>query len=177
MRELLYFALAASILGAVFIVSLIELILTIRRRKVQEELEEQVRKLRTHYKTSDNNLVLDDEQTNQDTQKQLETITARSSAELDQEKKDYQTQLQNLQDTTGKELASAQARAKKLEKEARMKADEYLASRQNEVEQQLMNLVMAVTKKVLPSGITYDMQKSLVMQALQDVKAEKESVA
>jgi flagellar biosynthesis/type III secretory pathway protein FliH len=54
-----------------------------------------------------------------------------------------------------------------------MKAEEYLATRQKEVEADLMNLVMHVTKKVLPKGISYEAHKDLVVAALRDVKIEK----
>ena len=57
-----------------------------------------------------------------------------------------------------------------MQAEAELKAEEYLASRKAEVEQELMNLVMSVTKKVLPEGLNYDAQKELVMHALQDAK-------
>ena len=47
-----------------------------------------------------------------------------------------------------------------------------LATRQKEVESDLMDLVMSVTKKVLPDSLTYDVQKQLVLDALRDVKSE-----
>jgi len=172
MRELFFFAVGASIVGTVFFVSLAELIYTIRRRKVHEDLEARLQEFKTTYTESMNKLVSEDESKIEAAEK----IAKEASSTIEKEKeaitKEYQAEIEELQANSEKALASAKARAKKLEEEAKLKAEEYLNARKKEVEQELMDLVIAVTKKVLPAGISYETQKDLVLKALQDVKAE-----
>lgn len=172
MRALFIFAIGASIVGIVFFVSLIELILTIRRRKAQHELEAKIKELKTTYNESVNKLVLEGEGKLEETEKQVADLAGQAESTKVQVTTEYEAKLEKLQKDADKEVAAAKARAKKLEAEAKLKAEEYLASRKDEVEHDLMDLVMSVTKKVLPQGLDYTMQKELVLEALRDVKAE-----
>lgn len=173
-REILFFAVAASILGTVFLVSLIELIFTIRRRRVHRHIQEQIKAIRAQYNNSINQLVLEDESKIESTEKELAQATSQVQEEKIALEKNYKEKIDSITQKSKKALEAAKARAKKLEEEAELKADEYLQSRQKEVEEELMNLVIAVTKKVLPAGISYEIQKELVIQALKDLKTGNE---
>ncbi|HSI20668.1 MAG TPA: hypothetical protein VLA04_03095 [Verrucomicrobiae bacterium] len=172
MRDIFIFALGASIVGTIFLVALIELIFTIRRRKVHNELESKIKELKTTYNESVNKLVIDGESKLVETEEQVKSLSGQAEATKEEVTKEYEDKLKKLQEETEKELAHAKARAKKLEQEAKLKAEDYLATRKKEVENDLMDLVMSVTKKVLPDGLGYEIQKQLVLEALRDVKAE-----
>lgn len=172
MRELLFFAILACIAGIIFFVSLLELIFTTRRRKVNEELQAKLKELRATYNTSVNKMVLEDEAKIEEAEKQAELAAQKVEEEKKALEADYQAQIADITADSRKALDTAKAKAKKLEQEAHQKAEAYLAERQKEVEEELMNLVISVTKKVLPEGISYDAHKELVMQALRDVRIE-----
>lgn len=176
MNELYFFLLLSSIIGGVFFVSLFELILTIRRRKVHEELEEQIHTLKTHYNQQINELVLKDDSDIVSSEEQAQEVLSTSEQEQSEIEEAYKARLKSLEKKSEKALEAAEEKARLLEEQAEMQAEEYLRTRQDEVERELMNLVMAVTKKVLPKTLTYDIQKKLVLDAMRDVKTEKENV-
>ena len=154
--------------------SVIELILTARRRHIGEELEKHIKDLKANYNTSLNRVVLEDEAKMEELEKQAESTQETASPDKDALAAEYEAKLAQVTAKSEKAVEAAQAKAKKLEEEAKLKASEYLAERQKEVEDELMELVLNVTKKVLPQGITYQGQSELVLQALRDVRLEKE---
>jgi flagellar biosynthesis/type III secretory pathway protein FliH len=172
MRQIFIFAIGASIVGIVFFVSLIELIITIRRRKAHHALEARIKELKTTYNESVNHLLIEGEGKLEETEKQVTDISGKVEGEKAQITTEYEAKLEKLKEEADKEVAHAKARAKKMEEEAKLKAEEYLASRKDEVEHDLMDLVMSVTKKVLPESLDYQAHKELVLEALRDVRSE-----
>lgn len=177
MREIVLFAFGASIAGTVFLVSLIELVLTVRRRKMNQEIEAKVKELRSYYNDSVNELVIKGDAEIIAATENVEDLNDKLQTQTSSIEQQYQEKIDALTAQSKKELEAAKAKAKKLQQEAKIQADDYLQSRQKEVEQDLMNLVISVTKKVLPSSLSYEVQKELVMDALRDVKSESESAS
>lgn len=171
MREVLIFAVGASVVGTIFLVSLIELLFTIRRRKVHQDIEQKIKEMKTSYNESINKMVIEEEQKLEEADKQVEVMSQQLNTDKVQIEEDFKEKIDDIKSTSEKALATAKAKAKKLEQEAHLKAEEYLESRKKEVEEELMNLVLSVTKKVLPEGLTYEAHKELVMNALKDVRA------
>ena len=64
-------------------------------------------------------------------------------------------------------------RSRQIEEESKQKAEKYLSDQKAEVEEKMVDLVMNVTKKVLSKTLTYDDQKELIEQALDEVEGEK----
>lgn len=170
MREIFFFAIGATLAGTLFLVSVVELFFIIRRRKVREELEHKLQELKAGYNQSVNQLVMEEESKMEEADKQVEAAHHEVEEQKEELTKHYQEELKKVESESKEALEHAKAKAKKLEDEAKMKAEAYLETRKTEVEQELMNLVMNVTKKVLPEGLTYEVQKELVMHALQDAK-------
>jgi flagellar biosynthesis/type III secretory pathway protein FliH len=164
MRQIFIFAIGASIVGIVFFVSLIELIITIRRRKAHHALEARIKELKTTYNESVNHLLIEGEGKLEETEKQVTDISGKVEGEKAQITTEYEAKLEKLKEEADKEVAHAKA--------AKLKAEEYLASRKDEVEHDLMDLVMSVTKKVLPESLDYQAHKELVLEALRDVRSE-----
>lgn len=173
--SLLLFAVGLALSSAVFLVALLELLFTVQRRRITRKLEEEIKGLKANYNTSLNKLVLEDDAKLEEADKTAESVKTQVEAEKKLLADEYQKKLDSITQKSDKELDTAQAKAHKLQREAKMKADEYLHDRQKEVEQELMDLVIAVTKKVLPQGINYEGQKELVKHALQELRSEKES--
>lgn len=171
MREVLIFAVGASVVGTIFLVSLIELLFTIRRRKVHQDIEQKIKEMKTSYNESINKMVLEEEQKLEEADKQVEEMSQQLNTDKEQIEEEFKEKIDDIKSSSEKALANAKAKAKKLEQEAHLKAEEYLESRKKEVEEELMNLVLSVTKKVLPEGLTYEAHKELVMSALKDVRA------
>ena len=86
---------------------------------------------------------------------------------------EHDAQIKALREKSHKALEKAEEKAHKLEHDAKQQAEEYLEKRKKEVEAELMDLVIKVTKKVLPEGLTYEAHKELVVQALRDVRTDK----
>ncbi|CAN5129775.1 hypothetical protein BH11PAT4_BH11PAT4_1180 [soil metagenome] len=170
MRELILFAAGASIAATIFLVAALELVFTIRRRKLHEQLDAKVKEMKSNYNQSVNQLVMEEEQKLQEADQHVETVTTKAEEDKQSIESDFKARMEKLEEETQKALDKAKEHAKKLEAEAKLKAEEYLESRKDEVEQELMNLVMSVTKKVLPQSLTYDIQKQLVINALKDAK-------
>lgn len=173
MRELFFFATTASLSLTVFIVAVIELYFTRHRRKLQENLDQKVKELKVSYNTQLNQLVLEDEKKLEEAEEKVGDLTELEKNEKKKLEKEYKEKLEKITAQSEKALTQAKEKAKELEKEAENRAETYLKNRQKEVEEDLMNLVMSVTKKVLPQGITYQIHKELVLSALQDVKKEE----
>jgi flagellar biosynthesis/type III secretory pathway protein FliH len=171
MREVFIFAAGASVVGTIFLVSLIELFFTRKRRKIREELDLKVKEMKASYNESINKMVLEEEEKLEEADKQVETMTKQMTTEKTHAEEEFKEKIDEVKSHSDKAIAKAKARAKELEHEAHQKAEEYLESRKKEVEQELMNLVLSVTKKVLPAGLTYETHKELVMEALKDVRA------
>lgn len=176
MRGLIVFVVGAAVSGTFFCVSFIELLLTIRRRKAQAELDQHIKELKASYNEQLNRVVLEDEAKLEELEEKA-TNEVSTDTERDILKTEYEAKLAEVTAKSNKAVDAAKAKAKKLEQEAKLQADEYLAERQQEVEEELMDLVLSVTKKVLPEGITYEGQKELVLQALRDVRLDKDSKA
>jgi F0F1-type ATP synthase membrane subunit b/b' len=172
MSQLLIFSAAAALLATVFLVSLLELIFTIKRRKVHEGLQRQIKDLKASYNESINQLVIQDDATITTAEQQVTTLTSSLTGEKETLEKTYKTQLEEVTASSKKALEAAKKRADKVRQEAEAEANDYLASRKQEVEEELMNLVIEVSKKVLPKGISYEAQKELVMEALRDVQTD-----
>lgn len=164
------FAAGASLAATIFLVAALELIFTVRRRKLHEQLDSKVKEMKANYNQSVNQLVIEEEQKLQEADQQVETVTSKAEEEKSQIELEFTERMKKLEAETEKALAKAKEHAKKLEQEAKLKAEEYLESRKDEVEQELMNLVMSVTKKVLPQSLTYEIQKELVINALKEAK-------
>jgi len=172
MRELFFFAVGASIVGTIFFVSLVELIYTIRRRKVNEGLNERLKEIRASYTDNARKLYTEEETKLHSAEEKVTGASEEIAKEKQLVVEEYEEKIDKLEESSEKALATAKAKAKKLEEEAKLRAEEYLNARKKEVEQELMDLVIAVSKKVLPEGITYDGHKELVIKALDDIKAE-----
>jgi len=172
MKEIFIFALGASVSGAIFLVALLELIFTVRRRKIREGLEIKLQELKAAYNQSVNQMVLDEEGKLAAAEKEIEEAHTIVETEKETITKEYEEQIKELEKHSSTALLKAKEKAKRLEEEAKMKAENYLETRKTEVEQELMNLVMNVTKKVLPESLSYDLQKELVIRALEDAKTE-----
>ena len=170
MQDILIFGIGAVLAGTVFLISLIELFFTVRRRKVNQQIADQIKALKVSYNQSVNQMVHEDENRLQDADKTLEELTSHSDGERKDIEAAYKAKIAQLEAKSEKALSRAEEHAHKMEDEARMKAEEYLEMRKKEVEAELMNLVLTVTKKVLPEGLDYTVQKELVMRALQDAK-------
>jgi hypothetical protein len=175
MRELAAFFVIACLSGAVLLVSIVELIFTVRRRKVHESLERQLKELKAAYNESINKLVLEGDSKLTETEQQLEEVNGQTTAVKEQLEQDHAAEIKDLKEKSRKALEKAQERARALENEAKEQAGAYLEKRKKEVEEELMNMVITVVKKVLPDGITYEGHKELVAQALNDIKADKGS--
>lgn len=173
MRDILFFAIGASIVGTIFLVSIIELIFTIRRRKIMAELNTKMVEMKEQYGQTITSIT--------ETEKELEKKEAKKikdlRTKLDEEKtafeKEYEEKLKDITTKNLRSVNSAKALASRMKKEAELEAGEYLAKRKKEVEQELMNLVISVSKKVLPEGISYDAQKELVKRALEEIQEKK----
>ena len=170
---LFFFLSIATISATVFFVSFLELVLTYRRRRIDAELILKQREMRAQYNLSLNQIVLssdakllalEKERNNISEQYQTEQSSLTANAELSTKRE---------LDQSHKELERAKKRAKKMEGIAEQKADEYFKTRQTEVEAELMDLVLKVTKEVLPESLEYNAHKELVMQALQQVRSEE----
>lgn len=172
MRELFFFAIGVSLAFTVLVVSIVELIFTVKRRKAAHEVEQKIKQMKADYNASINALVLEDEKKLEEAEEKGESVETQAKQQEEELKAEFETKLDAITKDSTKALDTAKARAKKLEAEARQKADEYMKNRQQEVEEELMNLVLSVTKKVLPAGISYENHKELVMQALREVKLQ-----
>lgn len=170
MREIFLFAVGASIVGTVFFISLIELIFTIQRRKANAELEAKLQELKGTYTEQVNNLVMEEEEKIEEVEEEVKQVSEQLAKEKEVIESQYKTQIADITSDSKKSLEAAKQKAKRLEHEAKLKAEEYLSTRKQEVEEDLMNLVLSVTKKVLPEGLTYEVQKELVLAALKDVR-------
>jgi hypothetical protein len=170
MREIIFFAAASSLLAAIFLVSLIELIFTVKRNRVNFQLQNQIKEMKAAYNGQINQIVLE-EGDKLDNADQLTSEIESEKAKLEQE---YQDKIDGITAKSQKSLEKARERARSLEKDARQEAEDYLKSRQKEVENDLLNLVISVSKKVLPEGISYQDQKKLVIHALEELKEETE---
>jgi flagellar biosynthesis/type III secretory pathway protein FliH len=173
MHETLFFIITAYVSGTVLLLSLIELGLNVRRQRAERELQESIRKMKAHYNKSINDLVLTGDAKLEEVEKQVKEAGSTIIQEKSAIEQSYQEKIEAITKESDKALESAKARAKRLEQGAKEQADDYAQKRQKEVEAELMDLVIAVTRKVLPEGLTYDIQKELVMHALRDVQAQK----
>lgn len=173
MRELLVFFIIACLAAGVLLVSLVELAFTVRRRKAQESLEAQLKDLRAAYNESVNKLVLEGDSKLTDTDQQLEDLNGARDTDKEELSAEHKKELDALREKSRKALEKAEEKAHRLEAEAKVSADAYMNQRRKEVEAELMDLVITVSKKVLPKGISYEVHKELVTQALNDVNASK----
>lgn len=170
----LFFLLIATLAGTIFLLALIELLFTRQRRKVNKQLQEQLHAIKVSYNESINKIVLEADAKSEDSGKDSsQALLAKQKEAAAKLEITYKEELEKAAHSQDQALAKAKARAKQLEAEAKQRADEYLASRQKEVEADLMDLVLHVTKKVLPETLTYDIHKELVLQALREVQLAK----
>ena len=172
-REILFFTAITYISGTIFLVALIELAFTVQRRKANNRLQHSYKEIKARFNQSINTIVLRDDAELEEAEKEVEEISTHVSEEKATIEKSFQDQIEELTKESNKALEAAKAKAKRLEQVAKIQADDYLRDRQKEVESELMNLVISVTKKVLPEGISYAGQKDLVMKALADIQTEK----
>jgi flagellar biosynthesis/type III secretory pathway protein FliH len=177
MREIFLFAMGASIVGTVFLVSLIELIFTIQRRRTHSEYESKVKQLKEQFNTSINQVVLEDSEKLDEVEDKLSHLSKELKTQKKEIKKTYEEKIDDLTEAREAAIAEAKEHIKKVEKDAEMKAERYLQKRQKEVEEELVGLVISVTKKVLPESLTYNAQKELVMKALASVRTESDGTA
>lgn len=177
MRDILFFAIGASLVGTVFLVSLAELLFTLRRRKMHTELEGKLKEMKASLNQTINQLVMEDEKKIAETEKQAEETKAKLEAERQALEAAYQDKLKQITDHSREELSAARARAHRMQEQAELKAEEYLSGRKREVEKELMQIVLSVSRKVIPKGISYEAQRELVMRALRDLNIEKQQPA
>lgn len=170
---LLFFITGAVLTGTIFLVSFLELLFTIRRRKVQDELQLKVKQMKETYNQSINKVVLEEDAKVEEAEKQLAATTTQAAEEKQRLETIYRQEVEEATHDSKAALEKARARAKKLEEEAKLQADEYLAGRKKQVEAELMDLVIHVTKKVMPHGLNYQLHKELVLDALRDIKVPK----
>ena len=172
MREIVIFASIASLAATIFLVALFELIFSVRRRKVMLAVELKVKEMKQSYTEQTNTLMQEQELKLQEAELKAETALQEAETVKSSSASELKERMSKLRATAAKEVDRAKEHAKAMEQEAERKADEYLESRKEEVEQELLSLVMSVTRKVIPTGISYDVHKELVMRALQDAKTE-----
>lgn len=172
MREIVIFAGIASLAATVFFVALLELIFTTKRAKVVGELTEKVKEIRQSFTVQTNALVQEQEAKLSEAEAKVQAATAEAEEAKKATEAELKAKLAKVKSSSAKEVERAREHAREMEKEAERKADEYLESRKEEVEQELLNLVINVTRKVIPDGISYDVHKELVMRALLDAKTE-----
>ena len=172
MNTLLFFLVCATLAATIFLLALIELAFTVRRRKTERQLRDQLHAIKTSYNESINRVVLETDAKQETKTDTGDTATAQK-AQAAKTEATHKEQIELALHSQDQALAKAKARAKLLESQAKVAADEYLAARQKEVESELMDLVMHVTKKVLPETLTYEIHKELVLQALREVQLTK----
>ncbi len=170
MSDMLIFIIGAYVSGTVFVVAVIELIFTLRRRKANRELQQAIKQMKSHYNQSINKLVLEDDAQIQKVEEEIQTSSQQLESQKEELEAAHQAKIDELTAQSEKALDAAKAKAKRLQEEAKVQADEYLRSRQKEVEDELMDLVISVTRRVLPEGLDYTIQKELVTQALKDLQ-------
>ena len=169
---ILIFITIAVIAATVFAVSLLELFLTSRRLRIEAGLRRQISDLKSQYNLNLNRIVLEDDAKLSEVDKQIAILSEHSQSEETPAASLAETSAQTELEQSRKELERAKQRAKKSDEIAHQKADDYFKTRQAEVENELMDLVIDVTKRVLPEGLTYEVHKELVLQALQQVRSE-----
>jgi flagellar biosynthesis/type III secretory pathway protein FliH len=170
MRELLFFLIGASIAGSIFLVSLVELVFTVRRRRIEEALSIQMDELKNRYSSTLEQVTTTEEAKVVEAEKAVDAVRGQVADERKNLETAHAEELAKVKEVAEKELSAAKTKAKNLEQKAKLQAEEYLATRQREVEEDLMNLVLDVTKRVLPESLTYEIQRDLVLQALREVK-------
>lgn len=169
---ILIFITIAVVAATVFAVSLLELFLTSRRLRIEAGLRRQISDLKSEYNLSLNRIILEDDAKLSEVETQIAALSEQDQNKPNPEVAAAESSAQAELEQSRKELERAKQRAKKSDEIARQKADDYFKTRQAEVENVLMDLVIDVTKKVLPDGLTYEVHKELVLQALQQVRSE-----
>ena len=172
MKELLFFGIGASVAGGIFVVALVELLFSRKRKKVEHEIKEQIDGLKESYSTTLGQVTTQDAEKLSAARKEVDAIKSSLGKEKEDLEAKYKAELDEALADSQKELESAKAKAKKLQEQAKLQADEYMASRTKEVEDELVGLVLDVTKRVLPGTLTYEIHKELVLQALRDVRGD-----
>jgi flagellar biosynthesis/type III secretory pathway protein FliH len=172
-QSLLIFVAIAALAGAVFGIAFIELIFTSRRRKADTELHWQIKDLKAAYTAEINRLVVEETDELDEMDDKLASVSTADTAAQEALVTGYQEQLAKLDKESREALARAKAKARKLELEAKESADDYLTERKKEVEADLMDLVLHVTRQVLPATLTYDVQKQLVLEALREIELKE----
>jgi flagellar biosynthesis/type III secretory pathway protein FliH len=172
-RDILFFIAFSYISGIVFVLAFIELILTVKRRKAAEQMEHSFKEIKARFNQTINKIVLDDDSKIEIAEKETEDVQSHLSEEKASIEKSFQEKIDAMTAESQKALSAAKAKAAAMEQSAKKEASSYLQSRQKEVEEELMNLVISVTKKVLPEGISYEGHKELVTKALRDVQTKK----
>jgi flagellar biosynthesis/type III secretory pathway protein FliH len=164
------FAIGASIAGAIFLVSLVELILTVRRRKIKESLEKKLADLKAAYNMSVSQLTLEKSTESEKLSQIEQQLTEKFTAEKTELEKDLHSKVSEVEKKANQALNRAKEKAKALQAEAQLKAEEYLEKRRDEVEDDLQELVLSITKRVLPEGLTYEVHRDLIAAALKEAK-------
>lgn len=172
MRDILLFAIGASVVGTVFFVSLIELIFTVKRRKTLIEIEKKAKEMKAQFNDSINQMTLAESTKMQEADAKIEALNQQINDEKARLEQEYQTKMKEANEIHEDSLRKAKERARKMHQEAEKSASEYLSNRRREVEQELVQLVISVSKKVLPADISYEAQKELVMRALHEIKKQ-----
>lgn len=173
MSEVLIFSLGTTVILTIFLVTLIEFVLSHGRKgesekeetdheKIEEEHKKELADLKKKYETK----LKEAEKAATDAPLDV------SKAEEDDMAKKYEAQIAEMTSSNEKELEKAKEKIKKMEADAKIEVEEYMNARESEVEDQLMELVLSVTKRVLPDGLTYEIQKELVSSALQEARSE-----
>ena len=155
----------AILFGTIFLVALIELLLNSRKIRLEGEIRSKIDTLKNSY--SERISALAAEKISY-----LDALAKQPVEKIDTYalEAEYEEKLAHITASDHKQLERAQDKAKKLEAQAKLQADQYLDERKKQVEAELVELVLHVTKKVLPEGLTYSIQKELVIKALQEAE-------
>lgn len=105
--------------------------------------------------------------------KQLHRIAA--NLEI-QAKEEYTRLVQAANDQAQEILKEAKQEAQAIKSKADEEFDDYRQKRQQEIEADMVRLVMSVTQKVIKKSLTPQDHQNLILQSLEEVKAQKEKM-
>lgn len=171
MNSLLIFLIGAIVSAAVLVVSGVELVLSVQRRKKIEALTQQITEIKAQYTAELNKLTLKEDEVLDAKEDEIEALKDELKEETGNLEEKYKDKLDAANKKAKHALEKAKAEVSKIEGKAKAEAEAYMEKRKAEVEEELVDLVMNVSRKVLPKGISYEAQKDLVMQALRDATA------
>lgn len=176
MSGIVIFSFGSTIILTIFLVTLIEFILShTRKEHTEETIKVDEDALKKEHEKAISDLKKDyEEKLKAATTEEKKEDKKEDSSEKETLVKKYEEKIAELSTGNSKALEKAKEKIKTMEDAAKVEIEEYMKNREEEVEDQLMDLVLSVTKKVLPAGLPYEIQKDLVLKSLQEVRSEEE---